>query len=572
MKSLLQELMQQKVISQVPKDQEGKGFYSHIFMVKKPSGKFRLILNLKVLNRSIKYKKFRMDTIFSVRNLLTPKCHMASIDLRDAYLHIPIAPPSQRFLRLAVNLGGGEIWHLQFRALPFGLSSSPRVFTKVMAESLEPLRLKGISIVPYLDDLLLFADSRGQVEVNLQTVQTHLRGLGWLLNLQKSNLIPSQRVRFLGYEIDSIEQKIFLPQEKIEKMQLTLITLQSNAEISVRQAMSALGLLTAAIPSVQWARLHSRPLQSDILMNWSYQEPLEKKFNLGARAKRSLWWWRNLGNVSKGLPWVFPVTRRLTTDASAWGWGAHLEEKTVQGVWTKPEARRSSNWRELKAVHLSLLSLQEFLVNQHVQILSDNMTTVLYLTKQGGTKSKTLMGLAHQILRWAENNVASLSAVHLKGTENTLADLLSRKEIREAEWSLNQELFEKISKSWGHPQVDLFAKEENAKIPVFFSLQRQDQALGVDALAHKWDFHLSYAFPPFQLIPKVLAKFRLESTELILIAPYWPKRPWFSTLMNLSVKPAWGLPIRTDLLSQGRILHPDPAYLKLTAWFLKNKS
>lgn len=59
--------------------------------------------------------------------------------------------------------------HLQFGLLPLGLSSSPRVFTKAMAEALNSLRLKGIAIVPYLDSLLLFAESKDQVIVNLSS-------------------------------------------------------------------------------------------------------------------------------------------------------------------------------------------------------------------------------------------------------------------------------------------------------------------------------------------------------------------------------------------------------------------
>ena len=207
MMNLLQDLIQQEVIIQVPKQQEGRGFYSHIFLVKKPSGKYRLILNLKILNRSIRYKHFRMDTIYSITKLLSPGCFMASLDLRDAYLHVPIAPASQKFLRLAINLGT-SVWHLQFRALPFGLSSSPRVFTKIMAEALEPLKLRGISVVPYLDDLLFFADSRDQLVTNLQTSQTHLKNLGWILNLEKSHLDPSREMRFLGYTLNSVVQKV----------------------------------------------------------------------------------------------------------------------------------------------------------------------------------------------------------------------------------------------------------------------------------------------------------------------------------------------------------------------------
>lgn len=50
-----------------------------------------------------------------------------------------------------------ETFHLQFKALLFGLSSSPWIFTKVMAEALVTVRLRGIYVITYLDDKLLFA-------------------------------------------------------------------------------------------------------------------------------------------------------------------------------------------------------------------------------------------------------------------------------------------------------------------------------------------------------------------------------------------------------------------------------
>lgn len=58
-------------------------------MVKKTSGKFRLILNLHPLNKS-KYKHFRMESIFTVTGVLFPNCFMATVDLKDTYLHTQI--------------------------------------------------------------------------------------------------------------------------------------------------------------------------------------------------------------------------------------------------------------------------------------------------------------------------------------------------------------------------------------------------------------------------------------------------------------------------------------------------
>lgn len=61
--SSLEELEQQEVVVQVSAGEVGRGFYSHVFMVHKPSGKFRLILNLKPLNRSVTYRRFSTDSL-----------------------------------------------------------------------------------------------------------------------------------------------------------------------------------------------------------------------------------------------------------------------------------------------------------------------------------------------------------------------------------------------------------------------------------------------------------------------------------------------------------------------------
>ncbi|XP_018415689.1 PREDICTED: protein virilizer homolog [Nanorana parkeri] len=70
---------------------------------------------------------------------------------------------------------------------------------------------------------------------------------------------------------------------------------------------------------------------------------------------------------------------------------------------------------------------------------SYNITAVVYLNKQGGTRSWPLQLLAKEIFSWAEVNLKSLFAVHLRGTHNILADYLSRHRILQDEWVLNQE-------------------------------------------------------------------------------------------------------------------------------------
>lgn len=139
--------------------------------------------------------------------------------------------------------------------------------------------------------------------------------------------------------------------------------------------------------------------------------------------------------------------------------------------------------RALKAVGGTLKAFKPAIQGRDVKIQSENATTVAYLNRQGGTKSQSLMGLTETILLWAELNIRSISGIHLKGTDNTLADFLSRKTIKQTEWSLNQTNFAQITQKWRVPEVDLFASKANARSPTFFSLDPTDGNSGVDAFS-----------------------------------------------------------------------------------------
>ncbi|KAL1259013.1 hypothetical protein QQF64_009590, partial [Cirrhinus molitorella] len=123
----------------------------------------------------------------------------AAIDLKDAYFHVSILPRHRPFLRFAFE---GRAY--QYKVLPFGLSLSPRVFTKVAEGTLSPLWQKGIRILNYLDDWLIIAHSRDQLCEHRDLVLRHLSQLGLRVNREKSKLSPVQSISFLGMELDSV--------------------------------------------------------------------------------------------------------------------------------------------------------------------------------------------------------------------------------------------------------------------------------------------------------------------------------------------------------------------------------
>ncbi|XP_069616119.1 uncharacterized protein [Ranitomeya imitator] len=524
-------LLSKGVLVEVPFHQKGRGFYSPLFLISKPDGSYRTIINLKRLNVFLENQTFKMESIRSTIKLLLPHCFIAVLDLKDAYYHLPIFSEHQQYLRVAVMIKG-QIRHYQYTAMPFGLSIAPRVFTKLMSEVMSYLRLKDTLIIPYLNDLLIVGNSLSQCHQRLSDSISSLQGLGWLVNWEKSRLSPTTNQKILGIILDSTNQMCLLPESKqiaiINKVQSVI----NHPLISLREGMSLLGSFTSCIPAVPWAQFHSRKLKYTILREEErLQCRLDSRISLPTDVIQSLTWWLNPDHFTSGVPWVVKPSKTIFTDATPSGWGAHLGDQIVQGLWSLRESDDSSNKKELNAIYHALSEFLPQLHGTHTRILSDNMTAVAYINHQGGTRSEALMSIANDILAIAEEHLLSLSALHVRGIDNSRADFLSRHTLHQGEWVLSRHI--------------------------------------LDALQVPWVFKKAYAFPPLILLPTVIRKIREDRANVILIAPFWPKRRWFSWLRAMSISDPWILPEDRDLLFQGPFNHPHVKGLRLTAWNLR---
>ncbi|MEL7079379.1 MAG: reverse transcriptase domain-containing protein, partial [Cyanobacteria bacterium J06582_2] len=168
------------------------GFYARLFVVTKRTGGWRPVLDVSALNKYVALTKFKMESTKSVLASVQKGDWLTSLDLRDAYLHVPMHPDSRRFLRF---MYAGNCY--EFKVLPFGLSSAPQVFTRVMAQAGRWLHLQSVRILLYLDDWLVLSYSEAHArQCSAKTLRICL-DLDIVVILPKSDLHPSRKATYL---------------------------------------------------------------------------------------------------------------------------------------------------------------------------------------------------------------------------------------------------------------------------------------------------------------------------------------------------------------------------------------
>ena len=191
------------------------GFYSTVFLVPKKEGRWRPVINLKALNSWVQPQQFKMEGIHTLRELLVRNNWLAKLDLKDAYFTVLIHWDHQKYLRFVV----GQV-HYQFTCLSFGLSCAPWAFTKVLRPVAAFLRTLGVRMIVYIDDMLIMGESPDVVRDYVTAMVALLEGLGFIVNTDKSMLSPTQQLEFLGMQVSSVDLHLHLPREKIKQIRV----------------------------------------------------------------------------------------------------------------------------------------------------------------------------------------------------------------------------------------------------------------------------------------------------------------------------------------------------------------
>ena len=572
----MQNFLDNQVIEEV--DPATPGWYSPVFLrEKRPDNdtdvnapkKYRVIHDLSSLNKHVVKYKFKMDSSNTVRHALKQGMFFYSIDVKSAYNHVLIHPDSRKYLRCWWR---GKAY--AFRALPFGLSSAPWIFTSLMSISAKYLHIHSVYSLFYLDDIDVFDYLIEKLQREQPLVLLLLQNAGWILNFPKSHLDITQRGVYIGIDIDLLHGLVFPTVKKFQKLHHIITMFQARDHAPARLWASLLGIITAIQDLTPLGRIQARTIQFHLNSHWKNRKFLLQRVPVTPDIKEALLWWTEPANVLCGTPLQRPlVTEIITTDASLEGYGALYRCQELSGSWTVSQARLHINVLEALCVKKALEYWEHQLLGKSVLIQTDNTTVVSHLNRGSGCRSVTQHLVIRSLLLWCHARQITVTARHLPGRYNQLADLLSRRDqVIATEWTLHPSIMLSIIQTWEQPNLDLFATRWNKQLPVFMSPVLDPTAVAVDAMSQSWTGLTAYAFPPFKLIPSVLNKIQVEPCVIYLVAPCWPRQHHFPLLMDLLVDHPRKIPVFRELLKmpKSHVYHPTPEVFDLHVYKLSN--
>ncbi|VEN35017.1 unnamed protein product [Callosobruchus maculatus] len=553
----IKEMLSEGVISKCKHTRNG--FLSTCFLIKRSSGSKRFILNLKKLNRYLTPPHFKLDDYRSVKNLLFDNYYMAKIDLKDAYFLINIESSSRKFLRFQYNKTFYE-----FNCMPMGLCTAPYIFTKIFKPVIRKLRSEGIIVIMYLDDLLVIGKEKVECQEKVNRVLKVLKFLGCVINYKKSVLCPSRLCKYLGFNFNTADMVISLPEERILRIKNACLKIFKKKRCKIKLFAQVLGMLVAACPAIKYGWAHTKVLERAkflALLNSKGNYNKEMVVTAGVISEIN-WWLSHLENGSFSLRQM-KYELDIFSDASLVGWGGMCRDERINGLWGFEEMQNHINQLELLGAFKCLKFFTQTRNGINVLLRLDNTTAISYINRMGGVKFENLNQVTKEIWDYCEKKNLFVFASYINTKENVIADQESRRGYNETEYELSQECFNKIINFFYQPTIDLFATKHNKKCHQFVSWKPDSHAELVDAFTFSWENLSFYAFPPFSLISKVLKKVRDDNAQGILIVPDWPGQVWYPAFQQMLISDTFTMgPDENLLTSPSR--HPHPLWKSLT--------
>jgi hypothetical protein len=510
------------------------------FLVPKPGGEWRKVVDCRRLNAYMKDKRFKMENLETALKMARKGDYATKIDITSAYNHVPVQENFRSYL--GFSFAGAYYTYL---TMPFGFKNAPRIFTKLMRPVIWHIRKHWKArVVVYMDDILMLFDDVSTATTTTHQVMNWMQSLGWKLSMAKCQTQPQQQVTFLGWVLDLKMLQLRMTKQRRRRLMEDLQTAKrwssNRKRVRVRWLATLIGRLNFLRAQATDALLHlTRMIRTKNAAvkreGWKGGVRLTP-FLLG-----EIKWWLWTIKLNKPHTWANRnPSATLTTDASPWGWGATLErtgQPTVfaWGEWEDRTRGTTSNLKELLAVLRGFRSLSEYLEKGScLKIKSDNTSAVYNVQRWKGRGAR--QDILRRLRLATDRAHITIEAEYLPGVQNEEADRLSRMG-GSAEYYMTMKTREKIWRQWKLSlTLDAFATRETRLLPRYATKAPGDPgATAVDGLKVSWEGEVVLAHPPPILIQECLCKAMEEPCLVVLITPDWQGQSWSSQLEKMSI-------------------------------------
>ncbi len=509
----------------------------------------RLCQNLIFLNKFCIDTPFSLDTLADVPRMVQKGGYLTKLDDKNGYDHILLTQRSKPWM----GFQWGGVWFVN-NTLPFGWKNSAYIYHSTNLQITSYLRAWMIPNLIYIDDRLI-EQFRGKKVQELTcydrselacyaTCEVLIR-VGYCIGLSKSVLVPQFVILFLGVLVDTMKQAFLLTDRRKMKFASLRDGILAGGRTDLLLIQKLMGQCISFMAVIPAAKLYTSSMARAIS---TAMKKGDSEIFIDEDLRREIAHWRFIDEWDEYLPWFheFHAMVEVVTDSSSYAWGciATLDGDVWEqsDYWNACEMQWDISVKEARALINGIASFGEELKNCRVDALVDNQVLIAAWNRQSARAVHMEVALKDLAsLLWKFNINLRLTYVPSAENQSDAASrriLLSDCRLSPMAWSRVEERF---GGEKGHT-LDLMALDSNAMLdregkPLrHFTPYPTPKSSGVNVFSQEISAAENcYVFPPFKMVPAVIAFLRQERLTCTVVVPICDPIPnWQPLLQEMS--------------------------------------
>ena len=436
----------QSPIGLVPKD--GGKDTRLIFHLSYPRGQDNLSVNANIPEKFTKVKYPDFQQAVELCQSAGFSAFAGKSDMKSAFRHLPMRPGQFRWLMMKARSPlDQKYYYFLDKCLSFGSSISCAVFQK-FSDTISFIITKrtGKKNVNYLDDFFFVALLRALCNSQVDEFIALCREINFPISLDKT-FWGDTTIAFLGLLIDTVNQVVCIPTEKIERARLLInqILCSKNRKATIQQIQRLSGFLHFLCKCVVPGRAFTTRL-------YALSKPEMKQHHhvkVPQDVVSDLKMWGEFLNSPQVFCRPFIDFGQWTSedidmysDASGYlthlGFGAYCQNNWMKAKWCDAGMQKSGNQKEwapsieyleLFGVTAGVLAWIHRFANKRICLFCDNDSVCKMINKSSSRCKNSMVLIRLLVLQEMKFNLR-ISAKYIKSEDNILSDSLSRMDMK----------------------------------------------------------------------------------------------------------------------------------------------